>query len=147
QHNWAELWPEIVRAAYQARVDLLVEGHYKEPYIQDIEYTHQYGRAFLYFCYAVGCSEVEINVLTGETTLLRTDILFDAGQSLNPAIDVGQVEGGFMQGVGMMLTEETQFEENGHIFTDGTWTYKLPVSKNIPIDFRVGLNPSKRKTR
>src|SRR5262249_44827758 len=73
-------WATVVAAAFGARVDLQAEATYREPYIDDVGYTHQYGRAFLYFTYSAACSEVEIDVLTGETTILRTDILFDNGQ-------------------------------------------------------------------
>lgn len=143
-NKWAELWPSIVSGAYAARVDLSAEAHYKTPYIGDVEFPHQYGRAFHYFTYSASCSEVEIDALTGATSVIRSDILYDAGRSLNPCIDVGQIEGGFVQGIGLMLTEDLQFLNDGDLFSDGTWTYKPPCSKTIPVDFRVSLHYASR---
>src|ERR1700723_2686577 len=144
QDNWQRLWPTIVAKAYEERVNLNSQAHYKVPFIGDIEYPHQYGRAFHYFTYSVSCSEVEIDVLTGETTILRADILYDAGKSLNPCIDVGQLEGGFVQGCGLMLTEDLIYRKDGSLLSNGTWNYKPPCSKSIPIDFRVGLHCGSR---
>lgn len=144
--HWSELWPKIVQAAYAARVDLSSQGFYKVKHMDDVEYTHQYGRAFAYFVYAAACSEVEIDVLTGDTTILRTDLLYDAGKSLNPCLDIGQLEGGFVQGVGLMLTEQTMVDAQGSLFSDSTFTYKPPCTKTIPLDFRVALYPSKRRS-
>jgi len=137
--NWKKLWPSIVGGAYAARVNLAVDGFYNTPLIGDVEGTSQYGRAFLYFVYASGASEVEIDVLTGETTVLRSDILIDIGHSLNPCLDVGQVEGAFVQGLGLMTTEQMMYEPDGRLYSNGTWEYKPPCSKSIPVDLRVTI--------
>jgi xanthine dehydrogenase/oxidase len=145
QDNWQQLWPTIVAKAYEERVNLSSQAHYKVPFIGDIEFPHQYGRAFHYFTYSASCSEVEIDVLTGETAIIRSDILYDAGNSLNPTIDVGQLEGGFVQGCGLMLTEDLIYKRDGSLLSNGTWNYKPPCSKSIPIDFRVGLHYGRRQ--
>jgi xanthine dehydrogenase/oxidase len=138
--DWKKLWPSIIGGAYAARVNLAAEGFYKTPLIGDVEGTQQYGRAFLYFVYAAAASEVEIDVLTGETTVLRSDILIDIGHSLNPCLDVGQVEGAFVQGLGLMTTEQMMYEPDGRLYSNGTWEYKPPCSKSIPVDLRVTID-------
>jgi xanthine dehydrogenase/oxidase len=138
--NWKQLWPSIVGGAYAARVNLAAEALYKTPLIGDVEGTDQYGRAFLYFVYAAAASEVEIDVLTGETTVLRSDVLIDIGHSLNPCLDVGQVEGAFVQGLGLMTTEQMMYEPDGRLYSNGTWEYKPPCSKSIPVDLRVTID-------
>lgn len=140
------IWNNIVAQAYVNRVDLSVEAFFKYPYITDVTDTHPYGIPFFYYNYAAACSEVEIDVLTGEFTVLRTDILYDVGESLNPCVDVGQIEGGFVQGIGYVTTEEVVFNAQGQLVTDNTWTYKPPDSKTIPVDFRVALRNSTRYT-
>jgi xanthine dehydrogenase/oxidase len=145
--NWKEKWPDIISAAYDARISLAAEGFYKTPFIGDVEGIHSQGRAFLYFIFACAAAEVEIDVLTGELQILRADILYDAGHSLNPCLDVGQIEGGFVQGAGLMTSEQLMYENDGRLYSNGTWEYKPPTSKSIPIDFRVtisrGGNPNK----
>jgi xanthine dehydrogenase/oxidase len=145
QDRWQQLWPTIVARAYEERINLNSQAHFKVPFIGDIEYPHQYGRAFHYFTYSASCSEVEIDVLTGETSILRADLLYDAGKSLNPLIDIGQLEGGFVQGCGLMLTEDLIYRGDGSLLSNGTWDYKPPCSKSIPIDFRVGLHYGSRQ--
>ncbi|MEO7732098.1 MAG: molybdopterin cofactor-binding domain-containing protein, partial [Kofleriaceae bacterium] len=137
-------WAAVVGGAYAARVDLQAEATYRTPYIDDLGGTHQYGRAFLYFTYSAACSEVEIDVLTGETTILRTDILFDNGRSLNPCLDTGQLEGGFVQGAGLMLSEQMMYTADGALYSDGTWDYKPPGAKSIPIELNVRLHEMTR---
>eukprot|EP01116_Phalansterium_solitarium_P016706 TRINITY_DN393_c0_g2_i1.p1 TRINITY_DN393_c0_g2~~TRINITY_DN393_c0_g2_i1.p1 ORF type:complete len:1372 (-),score=562.47 TRINITY_DN393_c0_g2_i1:226-4341(-) len=95
-----------------------------------------------YESYAVACVEVLLDVLTGENQVLRADILFDCGVSMNPAVDIGQIEGGFVQGLGMHLSEQILYDSvtnPGALLTTGTWEYKPPASQDIPIDFRVTL--------
>ena len=140
----AASWRTVVAKASGARVDLQAEATYKTPYIGSVGGSQPYGRAFLYFTYSAACSEVEIDVLTGETTLLRTDILFDNGQSLNPCLDIGQIEGGFLQGVGMMLTEQMMYTADGALYSDGTWDYKPPGTKSVPLVFNVRLHQLER---
>jgi xanthine dehydrogenase/oxidase len=144
--QWKEKWPAIVSAAYAARISLVAEGFYRTPRIGDVEGVHSQGRAFLYFVFAVAAAEVEIDVLTGQSQILRADILYDAGHSLNPCLDVGQIEGGFVQGAGLMTTEQLMYEPDGRLYSDGTWEYKPPTSKSIPIDFRVTISRGGRPT-
>lgn len=94
---------------------------------------------FYYFTYSAAVSEVEIDVLTGEFSILRSDIIYDAGQSINPTLDVGQVQGGFIQGVGNVTTEQMYYDEDGKPYSDGTWNYKPPCSKTIPVEFNASL--------
>lgn len=140
KRNWQMKWKEIVAGAYNARVDLTSEALFRTPHLGNVGGGQPYGDAFYYFSYSTAATEVEIDVLTGETTILRTDILFDAGKSLNPCLDVGQLEGAFVQGAGMMTSEQLMYEESGRLYSNGTWDYKPPQSHSIPIDFRVALN-------
>ena len=100
-----------------------------------------HGKFFAYFAYGFSVSEVEIDVLTGEFTVLRADLYYDAGRSPNPAIDIGQIEGGYVQGLGFVTTEEILFDDEGRLVTDNIWTYKPPCTKTIPLDLRVSLTP------
>ena len=97
------------------------------------------GRPFLYFAYGAAVSEVVIDTLTGESRLLRVDILHDAGNSINEAIDKGQVEGGFVQGMGWLTTEQLWWDETGRLKTHAPSTYKIPAVNDCPADFRVSL--------
>jgi xanthine dehydrogenase/oxidase len=141
RYRWSEKWPEIVFKAWFHRVNLSAAELYKSPHYRGPTERNPTGNPFLYFAYSAGVSEVEIDVLTGEFTILRTDLLYDAGKSPNPAIDIGQIEGGFMQGVGFATTEELVFDHKGALMTDNIWSYKPPCTKTIPLDFRVRLNP------
>lgn len=145
--QWKKKWPAIISAAYAARISLVAEGFYRTPFIGDVEGVHSQGRAFLYFIFAAAATEVEIDVLTGESQILRADILYDAGHSLNPCLDVGQIEGGFVQGSGLMTTEQLMYEPDGRLYSDGTWEYKPPTSKSIPIDFRVTISRGGRPNK
>ena len=97
------------------------------------------GNPFSYFAYGASVSEVIIDTLTGEWKLLRVDALYDAGQSLNPAIDIGQVEGAFIQGMGWLTTEELWWNKGGKLMTHAPSTYKIPAVSDCPEDFRVSL--------
>ena len=110
------------------------------------------GRPFLYFAYGAAVSEVIIDTLTGENKLLQVDILHDVGKSINPSIDLGQIEGGFVQGLGWLTTEQVSWNDNGNLSTYNPSTYKIPVSKDIPEKFNVdiyqkGLNIEKTVNR
>ncbi len=129
---------QAVRAAYMARVQLSAAGFYATPKIHYDRASHT-GRPFFYFAYGASCSEVEIDVLTGEYAVLRTDILHDAGRSLNPALDIGQIEGGFVQGMGWLTTEELSWDAGGRLRTHAPSTYKIPTAGDVPADFRVAL--------
>jgi len=127
-------WVELIQAAQAAGVDLQVKG-----WVAPTAAT-PFGGPWEYNSYVVACSEVELDVLTGEIEIIRSDILFDCGISLNPAIDIGQVEGAFVQGLGYYLTEEIILDPtSGQLITNGTWEYKPFSAKDIPIDFRVTL--------
>lgn len=128
----------LALAAFLDRIDLSAHGFYKTP---DIGYNFetQEGKPFHYFAYGVAATEVEVDILTGDYTVLRTDIVHDVGSSLNPAVDIGQVEGGFVQGQGLFTMEEMVWTKTGSLFTKGPSTYKIPSANDIPIDFRVSL--------
>ncbi len=129
---------QLVEAAYVGQVSLSATGFYKTP---KIYYSREEakGRPFYYFSYGAACSEVLVDTLTGEYRVLRTDILHDVGASLNPAIDIGQVEGGFIQGMGWLTTEELVWNAQGRLMTNGPASYKIPAIADTPIDFRVKL--------
>jgi xanthine dehydrogenase large subunit len=129
---------EVAKLAHRARVQLSSTGYYSTPKIHYDTKTHQ-GRPFYYFAYGAALSEVEVDTLTGEYRLRRVDILHDAGQSLNPAIDLGQVEGGFVQGMGWLTTEELWWDDKGHLRTHAPSTYKIPACGDIPAAFNVSL--------
>ena len=129
---------EAVQWAYSQRVPLWSDGFYATPDIHYDRHTLS-GRPFYYFAYGAACSEVAIDTLTGEYRLLRTDILHDVGHSLHPAIDIGQIEGGFVQGVGWLTTEELVWNEQGRLMTQGASTYKIPTAADVPDEFHVRL--------
>jgi xanthine dehydrogenase/oxidase len=137
--DWQRKWPEIVARAYVNRVNLSAQAHYKTPHYSDVNINRPKGHPFFYFTYSAAVSEVEIDVLTGQFTILRSDILYDTGRSLNPCIDVGQIEGAFVQGVGYVTSEEIRHDASGNLITNRLWNYKPPFSKDIPVDFRVRL--------
>jgi xanthine dehydrogenase large subunit len=129
---------EVAKLSHRARVSLSSTGYYSTPKIHYDTTVHQ-GRPFYYFAYGAALAEVEVDTLTGENRLRRVDILHDAGQSLNPAIDLGQVEGGFVQGMGWLTTEELWWDDNGHLRTHAPSTYKIPACGDIPAAFNVSL--------
>jgi xanthine dehydrogenase large subunit len=140
----AELsFEELVMQAYHARVPLSATGFYATPKIGYDPQTLT-GRPFFYFCYGAAVSEVVVDTLTGESKLLRVDILHDVGSSLNPAIDLGQVEGGFLQGVGWLTSEELWWDERGRLMTHAPSTYKIPAVSDWPDEFNVELAPWSR---
>ncbi|WP_306395919.1 xanthine dehydrogenase molybdopterin binding subunit [Telluria beijingensis] len=129
---------ELVAKAYLARVQLWSDGFYATPGLHWDPKTMT-GRPFSYFAYGAAVSEVVVDTLTGEWKLLRVDALYDAGRSLNPAIDIGQVEGGFIQGMGWLTTEELWWNPAGKLMTHAPSTYKIPAVSDCPEDFRVRL--------
>ena len=132
---------ELVKLAYFARVSLSATGYYRTPKIGYDRKTWT-GMPFYYFCYGAAVSEVAIDTLTGENRLLRVDILHDVGKSLNPAVDMGQIEGGFIQGVGWLTTEELWWNEQGKLMTHAPSTYKIPVASDVPAQFNVRIYES-----
>jgi xanthine dehydrogenase large subunit len=133
-HSFAQL----VRAAYQARVQLSATGYWRTPEIYFDRDAFK-GEPFYYFAYGAAVSEVAIDTLTGESRLLRADLLHDVGRSLNPAIDRGQVEGGFIQGMGWLTMEELVWDAKGALLTHAPSTYKIPVASDCPPQFNVSL--------
>nr|XP_031845832.1 xanthine dehydrogenase isoform X2 [Nomia melanderi]XP_031845840.1 xanthine dehydrogenase isoform X2 [Nomia melanderi] len=131
-------WEQWVTAAYLERISLSSTGFYKTP---DIGYSFETnsGNPFNYFTYGAACSEVEIDCLTGDHQVLQTDIVMDLGASINPAIDIGQIEGGFVQGYGLFTLEEMVYLRNGALFSRGPGAYKLPGFTDIPEVFNVSL--------
>jgi xanthine dehydrogenase large subunit len=138
---------EIVDAAYHARVPLSATGFYATPKIHYDRETLS-GRPFFYFAYGAAVSEVAIDTLTGEHRLLAVDILHDAGASLNPAIDRGQIEGGFLQGWGWLTCEELFFAADGTLATHAPSTYKIPTAHDVPWRFDVAFHdaPNREET-
>ncbi len=128
----------LAKLAHHARVQLSAAGYYTTPKIHYDRAQHR-GRPFYYFAYGAACAEVEVDTLTGEYRVTRVDILHDAGRSLNPAVDLGQVEGGFVQGMGWLTTEELDWDAEGRLRTHAPSTYKIPVAGDVPADFRVAL--------
>ena len=129
---------QLVRDAYLARVPLSATGYFRTP---DLEFDRERwrGRPFYYFAYGAAVSEVVVDVLTGESRLLRADLLHDVGRSINPAIDRGQVEGGFIQGMGWLTMEEVVWDGHGRLLTHAPSTYKIPVASDCPPVFNVWL--------
>ncbi len=129
---------ELVGMAYKARVSLSAAGFYKTPLIH-YDREKAAGRPFFYFAYGVAAAETLVDTLTGEYKVTRADLLHDVGRSLNPAIDLGQIEGGFIQGMGWLTTEELWWDKSGALRTHAPSTYKIPGARDLPADFRVRI--------
>lgn len=129
---------ELIKLAYEARTSLSATGFYATPKIHFDKESFS-GRPFYYFAYGAAVSEVVVDTLTGENRLIRADILHDCGKSLNPAIDLGQIEGGFIQGVGWLTTEELFWNAAGALQTHAPSTYKIPTIADAPVYFRVQI--------
>lgn len=139
--NQDEHWiafSDFVQSAYMARVPLFSSGHYQTPKIH-YDRTTGKGRPFYYFAHGAAVSEVIVDTLTGEYKVTRVDILQDVGRSLNPAIDIGQIEGAYIQCMGWLTTEDLVWDEQGTLLSNGPATYKIPSIGDTPIDFRVKL--------
>jgi len=129
---------ELATSCWMNRVQMSAAGFYATPKIHWNRATG-IGRPFYYFAYGAACSEVTIDTLTGEYQFDRADVIEDLGRSLNPVIDIGQVEGGFIQGVGWLTTEELWWDAKGQLRTHAPSTYKIPLASDVPRDFRVWL--------
>ncbi|MDE2277308.1 MAG: xanthine dehydrogenase molybdopterin binding subunit, partial [Burkholderiales bacterium] len=130
---------EVVEAAYEARVQLWSDGFYATPGLHWNRQTLQ-GNPFYYYAWGAAVSQVLLDTLTGEWKLLRADVLHDAGRSLNPAIDIGQIEGAYIQGMGWLTMEELVWHpQTGRLLTHAPSTYKIPTANDCPADFRVRL--------
>ncbi|KAL1188795.1 Aldehyde oxidase 4 [Cardamine amara subsp. amara] len=130
-------WDMLIQQAYAQSVDLSARTFYK-PESSTAEYLN----------YGVGASEVEVDLVTGRTEIIRSDIIYDCGKSLNPAVDLGQIEGAYVQGIGFFMYEEYTTNENGLVIEEGTWDYKIPTIDTIPKQFNVQiLNSGHHKNR
>jgi xanthine dehydrogenase/oxidase len=137
---------QLAQMAIFERIDLTAHGFYATPDV-GYDFNTSSGRPFHYFTYGAACSEVEIDTLTGEMSTLQADLVMDLGQSLNPAIDIGQIEGAYAQGFGLTCLEEVVVDDRytrtpGKIFTRGPSTYKLPGFKDVPLKLNVHLLPN-----
>ncbi|NRQ15729.1 xanthine dehydrogenase molybdopterin binding subunit [Ensifer sesbaniae] len=131
-------FPDFIKQAYMGRIQLSAAGYYKTPKIHWDRATGR-GTPFYYFAYGAAVSEVSIDTLTGEYMVDRVDVLHDVGRSLNPAIDLGQIEGGFVQGMGWLTTEELWWDDKGRLRTHAPSTYKIPLASDRPKIFNVRL--------
>jgi xanthine dehydrogenase large subunit len=131
----------VVALAYANRIQLWSDGFYRTPKIH-YDKTTLTGRPFYYFAYGAACTEVAIDTLTGENRVLKVDILHDVGNSINPSLDIGQIEGGFLQGMGWLTTEELVWNTQGLLATHAPSTYKIPTSGDVPAHFKVDLWPA-----
>jgi xanthine dehydrogenase large subunit len=136
--NTSVPFAEAARKAHLSRVQLSSAGYYATPKIHWNREKAE-GRPFLYFAYGAACSEVTVDTMTGETRVDRVDILHDCGTSLNPAIDVGQIEGAFVQGMGWLTSEELVFDGKGRLRTHAPSTYKIPCASDVPEHFTTRL--------
>jgi xanthine dehydrogenase large subunit len=130
---------ELVSLAYQARISLSSTGFFITPKIH-YDRAAARGRPFFYFAYGAAAAETVVDTLTGEYRCLRADLLHDVGQSINPAVDLGQIEGGFVQGMGWLTSEELWWDETGRLMTHAPSTYKIPTARDLPPDFRVRIH-------
>jgi xanthine dehydrogenase large subunit len=139
---------DFVREAYTARISLSATGFYRTPRIHWDRAT-LIGRPFFYFAYGAAVAEVAVDTLTGETRLLRVDIVHDVGSSLNPAIDRGQIEGGFLQGAGWLTSEELWWDAKGALQTHAPSTYKIPTARDWPAHSTITIlerSPNREET-
>ena len=130
----------VVALAYANRIQLWSDGFYRTPKIH-YDKTTLTGRPFYYFAYGAACTQVAIDTLTGESRVIKVDILHDVGRSINPAIDIGQIEGGFIQGMGWLTTEQLVWNDKGMLTTHAPSTYKIPTAGDVPRHFKVDLWP------
>jgi xanthine dehydrogenase large subunit len=131
---------EVVKLAHANRIQLWSDGFYRTPKIHYDKATLT-GRPFYYFAYGAACTEVAIDILTGESRVLKVDILHDVGRSINSAIDIGQIEGGFVQGMGWLTTEQLVWNDQGALSTHAPSTYKIPTAGDVPEHFKIELWP------
>ncbi|XP_067326697.1 aldehyde oxidase 3-like [Anolis sagrei] len=136
-------WEDWIKEAYEGSISLTTTGYFKG-YRTNMDWEKGEGHPFPYYVFAAACSEVEIDCLTGDHKNIRTDIVIDASFSINPAIDIGQIEGGFIQGLGLYTMEELKFSPEGELYTLGPDTYKIPAVCDVPEHFRIYLLPNSR---
>ncbi|KAK1336529.1 hypothetical protein QTO34_002560 [Cnephaeus nilssonii] len=141
QKNPEGSWEDWIEAAFEQRISLSATGYYRG-YKAFMDWEKGEGDPFPYYVYGAACSEVEIDCLTGAHKKIRTDIVMDACCSLNPAIDIGQVEGAFIQGMGLYTTEELKYSPEGVLYSRGPDEYKIPTITDVPEEFNVSLLPA-----
>uniref|UniRef100_A0A8C7ANJ9 FAD-binding PCMH-type domain-containing protein n=1 Tax=Neovison vison TaxID=452646 RepID=A0A8C7ANJ9_NEOVI len=134
-------WEDWIEAAFEQRISLSATGYFRG-YKAFMDWEKGEGDPFPYYVYGAACSEVEIDCLTGAHKKIRADIVMDVCCSLNPAIDIGQVEGSFIQGMGLYTTEELKYSPEGVLYSRGPDEYKIPAIADIPEEFNVSLLPS-----
>jgi len=139
--NVSVSFAEVCQQAYVDRVSLSATGYYKTPGIH-WDWAKAQGRPFAYFACGAAVSEVEVDGYTGMSRVLRVDIVHDVGDSLNPGVDRGQIEGGFVQGMGWLTSEELKWDEHGKLLTHSASTYQLPAISDAPVEFNVTLLPN-----
>ncbi|KAK7065267.1 hypothetical protein SK128_021570 [Halocaridina rubra] len=132
-------WEDWVKEAYLSRISLSATGFDKSIDITGYDFDKQEGSTYPYNSYGAAVTEVEIDCLTGNHSVLKTDIVMDVGESLNPAIDIGQIEGAFVQGMGLFTLEELRYSPEGVLLTQGPGAYKIPGFDDIPREFNVSL--------
>ncbi|KAM8789638.1 aldehyde oxidase [Rhynchonycteris naso] len=133
-------WKDWAQAAFEESISLSATGYFRG-YESSMNWETGEGHFFEYFVYGAACSEVEIDCLTGAYKNIRTDIVMDAGYSINPALDIGQIEGAFIQGMGLYTTEELHYSPQGVLYTRGPNQYKIPTIRDTPIEFHVSFLP------
>ncbi len=138
--NHTRKFDVVVGMAYANRIQLWSDGFYRTPKIH-YDKTTLTGRPFYYFAYGAACTQVAIDTLTGESRVTKVDILHDVGRSINPAIDIGQIEGAFVQGMGWLTTEQLVWNDKGLLATHAPSTYKIPTAGDVPEHFKVALWP------
>ncbi|CAK6982017.1 aldehyde oxidase 6 [Scomber scombrus] len=131
-------WESWVRAAFFEKISLSATGFYRGPDLY-MDWEKMEGQPYAYFTYGVCCCEVELDCLTGDYRTVRTDIVVDIGKSVNPSVDIGQIEGAFMQGLGLFTLEELKFSPSGLLYTRGPSQYKIPAVCDVPLRFNVYL--------
>ncbi|CEF59936.1 Xanthine dehydrogenase [Strongyloides ratti] len=139
ENNKNGKWEDWIKKAYESRIPLSATG-YSIIETEDIDFTNKnIANSYSYCVYGAACSEIELDCLTGAHKILRSDIVMDIGDSINPAIDIGQIEGGFIQGYGYFTMEEVKFNDNGIRMSKNCSTYRIPTSNDIPKEFNVKL--------
>jgi xanthine dehydrogenase large subunit len=136
--NQSMSFAELAAMSWEKRVSLSATGYYRTPKIH-WDFATNTGRPFYYFVYGAAAAEVAVDTLTGESRVLRAELLQDCGESLNPAIDLGQIEGAFVQGMGWLTTEELWWDDKGRLRTHGPSTYKIPGSRDVPAIFNARI--------
>ncbi|XP_067356858.1 aldehyde oxidase 6 isoform X3 [Channa argus] len=140
QKNPKGSWESWVNAAFFEKISLSATGFYRGPDLY-MDWDKMEGQPYAYFTYGACCSEVELDCLTGDYRTLRTDIVVDIGRSVNPSVDIGQIEGAFVQGLGFFTLEELKFSPSGLLYTRGPSQYKVPAVCDVPLQFNVYLLP------